>query len=173
VFNPASKWARELRAVVAANLAPHYPRDLRRLATEIDGYAPLIEKATANATRLAQFLERHPAVKSVHWTGSVGAKKNFSQLARRPGFNASIFSFVPRGDPAHFYDRVQVVKGPSFGVNFTLLCPFMYLAHYDLVSTPAGRERLLSLGLDPALIRVSVGTEPYEQIEGAFAEALK
>ncbi len=173
VFNPASKWTPELRGIVAANLAPHYPRDLRRLATEIDGYAPLIEKATANATRLAQFLERHPAVKTVHWTGSAAAKKNFSQLARRPGQNGSVFSFVPRGDLAHFYDRVQVVKGPSFGVNFTLLCPFMYLAHYDLVSTPEGREKLAGLGLDPALIRVSVGAEPYEQIEVAFAEALK
>jgi cystathionine gamma-synthase len=68
---------------------------------------------------------------------------------------------------------VQVVKGPSFGVNFTLLCPFMYLAHYDLVSTPEGRKKLANLGIDPALIRVSVGAEPYEQIEAAFAEALK
>jgi cystathionine gamma-synthase len=173
VFNPASKWAAELRSLVAANLAPPYPRDLRRLATEIDGYAPLVEKATANATRLAQFLERHPAVKTVHWTGSSRTKKNFARLTRRPGLNGSVFSFVPRGDLAHFYDRIHVVKGPSFGVNFTLLCPFMYLAHYDLVSTAEGREKLAGLGLDPALVRVSVGPEPYEQIEAAFTEALK
>ena len=84
-----------------------------------------------------------------------------------------MFSFVPRGDLAQFYDRVQVVKGPSFGVNFTLLCPFMYLAHYDLVTSPEGRAKLASLGLDPALVRVSVGPEPYAQIEAVFAEALK
>jgi len=173
VFNPASKWTAELRGIVAGNLAPHYERDLRRLATQIDGYAPLVEKATANATRLAQYLEKHPGVKSVHWTGSALAKENFSQQARKPGLNASVFSFVPRGDLARFYDRIQVVKGPSFGVNFTLICPFMYLAHYDLVSTPEGREQLAGLGLDPALIRVSVGPEPYAQIEAAFAAALK
>jgi cystathionine gamma-synthase len=173
VFNPASKWTPELRGIVAANLAPHYERDLRRMATEMDGYAPLIEKASANATRLAQYLEKHPGVKTVHWTGSALVKKSFARLARKPGLNGSVFSFVPRGDLASFYDRVRVVKGPSFGVNFTLLCPFMYLAHYDLVSTPEGRKKLANLGIDPALIRVSVGAEPYEQIEAAFAEALK
>jgi cystathionine gamma-synthase len=48
----------------------------------------------------------------------------------------------------------------------------MYLAHYDLVSTAAGRAQLVGLGLDPCLVRVSVGTEPYAQIEAAFNEAL-
>jgi len=172
VFNPASPWSAALHATVAKNLAPHYPRDLARLAAQIDGYAPLVEKANASAARLAQFLARHPAVKSVHWTGEEKSRGNFSRLARRPDWNGSLFSFVPRGDLARFYDRVKIVKGPSFGVNFTLLCPFIYLAHYDLVSTAAGREKLASLGIDPALIRVSVGAEPYEQIEAAFAEAL-
>jgi len=173
VVNPLAPWAATLQASVAANLAPLYPRDLARLAAQIDGYAPLVEKTTASVARLAQFLERHPAVKSVHWTGEDKSRANFQRLARRPGLNSSIFSFVPRGDLARFYDRVRIVKGPSFGVNFTLLCPFMYLAHYDLVSTPAGREKMAALGLDPALVRVSVGPEPYEQIEAAFADALK
>jgi cystathionine gamma-synthase len=48
----------------------------------------------------------------------------------------------------------------------------MYLAHYDLVGNAAGRAQLTALGLDPSLIRVSVGAEPYEEIEAAFAEAL-
>jgi cystathionine gamma-synthase len=173
VFNPTSPWAARLRDPVAKNLAPHYPRDLARLAAQIDGYAPLVEKATTSAERLVQFLARHPAVKSVHWTGEEKSRANFQRVARRPGQHGSIFSFVLRGDLARFYDRVTIVKGPSFGVNFTLLCPFMYLAHYDLVSTPAGREKLGRLGLDPALIRVSVGAEPYAQIEAAFAEALQ
>ena len=173
VFNAASPWSAALRPLIAANLAPLYPRDLARLAAQIDGYAPLVEKATASVARLAQFLERHPAVKSVHWTGEEKSRANFQRLARRPGINSSVFSFVPRGDLARFYDRVRLVKGPSFGVNFTLLCPFMYLAHYDLVNTPAGREKMASLGLDSALVRVSVGPEPYEQIESAFADALR
>ena len=40
----------------------------------------------------------------------------------------------------------------------------MYLAHYELVSTPQGRETLLGHGVDPDLIRLSIGLEPAEAI---------
>ncbi len=172
VCNPESPWAAQLHGAIAKSITPHYPRDLARLAMQIEGYAPLIEKAGASAAWLAQFLSKHKAVREVHWTGEARAKKNFQRLARRPDRYGSVFSFVPRGDLARFYDRVRIVKGPSFGVNFTLACPFMYLAHYDLVSSAIGRQKLAGLGLDPALVRVSVGMEPYEEIEAAFAEAL-
>ncbi len=173
VFNPASPWTRKLQATVSATLPPMYPRDLARLAAQIDGYAPLVEKAAANAARLAKFLAAHPAVETVHWTGADCSRQNFAHLARWPGACGSVFSFVLKGDLAHFYDRIKVVKGPSFGTNFTLICPFMYLAHYDLVNSAPGRAQLQALGLDPALVRVSVGSEPYAQIEAAFAEALR
>src|SRR5262249_28832873 len=98
VFNPQSLWTAKLFTTVSENLAPHYPRDLARLAEEIDGYAPLVEKATANAARLARFLEKHPNVRSVHWTGSEKAKANFQRLVKRSGQEGSVLSFVPRGD---------------------------------------------------------------------------
>jgi cystathionine gamma-synthase len=54
----------------------------------------------------------------------------------------------------------------------TLVCPFMYLAHYDLVRTQAGREALAADGLDPDLLRLSVGTGPVDAIVAALADAL-
>jgi cystathionine gamma-synthase len=48
----------------------------------------------------------------------------------------------------------------------------MYLAHYDLVTTPAGRAELAASGIDPDLLRLCCGTEPAEEIIGALAEAL-
>jgi cystathionine gamma-synthase len=172
VFNPASPWAEKLRGPVAATLPPMYLRDLARLAAQIDGYAPLIAQATASAARLVDFLARHPAVKEVYWPGAGRSRENFARLARPGHTTGSVFSFSLRGDLARFYDRVSVVKGPSFGTVFTLLCPFMYLAHYDKVSTASGRAELAALGLDPYLMRVSVGAEPYEEIEATFREAL-
>jgi len=71
-----------------------------------------------------------------------------------------------------FYDAVKVMKGPSFGARFTLLCPFMYLAHYDLVTSDEGRAFLTSVGINPELIRISVGEEDYGDIEAVFCEAL-
>ena len=71
-----------------------------------------------------------------------------------------------------FYDRLRLPKGPSFGMKTTLICPFMYLAHYDLVSTEAGRAELSASGIDPDLLRMSVGCEPADEIISALAEAL-
>ena len=64
------------------------------------------------------------------------------------------------------------MTGPSFGTNFTPVCPFMYLAHYVLVTTDEGRNFLRAIGIDPDLIRISVGTEPISAIIEVFEEAL-
>jgi cystathionine gamma-synthase len=67
---------------------------------------------------------------------------------------------------------LRLPKGPSFGMKKTLICPFMYLAHYDLVSTPAGIAELAASRLDPDLLRLCVGTEPADEIIDALREAL-
>jgi cystathionine gamma-synthase len=54
-----------------------------------------------------------------------------------------------------------------------LASPFLWLAHFNEVTTPAGRESIRRAGLDPDLLRVSVGLEPIEEIWAAFEVALK
>jgi cystathionine gamma-synthase len=55
----------------------------------------------------------------------------------------------------------------------SLLSPFIYIAHYDLVKTVAGRAELAAGGIEPDLLRLSVGAEPVEDIIAALAEALE
>ena len=69
---------------------------------------------------------------------------------------------------APFYDALPLAKGPSFGMRTTLICPFVYLAHYDLISTADGREILAGAELSPDLLRLSVGSEPPEAIIAAL-----
>ena len=83
-----------------------------------------------------------------------------------------MISFTLRGTLDAFYDRLRIPKGPSFGMRTTLICPFMYLAHYDMVTTPQGRAELTANGLDPDLLRLCVGTEPAGEVIQALAEAL-
>ena len=71
-----------------------------------------------------------------------------------------------------FYDKLRLPKGPSFGMRTTLICPFMYLAHYDMVTTQDGRAARAANGLDPDLLRLCVGTEPVDDIIAALSEAL-
>ncbi len=174
--SPASPLAAELRPALAAaaSLAPVYPRDLARLAAQIDATPALIARINASTPRVAEFLRGHPKVAEVHWSGHPASAANYAALARSAGSAGSMISFALKDGNtlASFYDRVRLAKGPSFGLTTSLLCPFMYLAHYDLVTSPEGREHLLKQGIHPELLRLSVGTEPTEEIIAALAEAL-
>ncbi len=177
VVSPSSPLATELRPALAvsAALAPVYPRDLARLAVQIDATPALIARINASTPRVAEFLRAHPKVAEVHWSGHPASAANYAALARTPGSAGSMISFALKDGVAlaSFYDRVRLAKGPSFGLTTSLLCPFMYLAHYDLVTTPEGREYLTQQGIHPELLRLSVGTEPAEEIIAALAEALE
>jgi len=84
----------------------------------------------------------------------------------------SLITVELKGDLRRVYDRLRVVKGPSFGLRYTLATPFLWLAHFELVTSEAGRAEIRASGLDPDLLRISVGAEPPEEIWAAFAEAL-
>ncbi len=174
--NPASPLAPALRPALArvAGLAALYPRDVSRLAAQIDAAPALVERINAATPRVVEFLRAHPKIAEVHWSAHPYSVENYATLARSPGAAGSMITFVLReGVPlASFYDHVRLAKGPSFGLSSSLLCPFMYLAHYDLVTTPEGREHLSAQGLHPELLRLSVGAEPVEEIIAALTEAL-
>lgn len=53
------------------------------------------------------------------------------------------------------------------GTNFTLACPYAILAHYNELDWAA------SWGVDPDLVRVSVGTEDKEKLLRVFRDAVK
>jgi cystathionine gamma-synthase len=175
--NPASPLAPGLRPALAASaaLAAVHARDVARLAAQIDAAPALVARVNASAPRVAEFLLSHPKVAEVHWSGHPHSRDNYGALARSPGAAGSMITFVLReGAPlSSFYDRVRIAKGPSFGLTTSLLCPFMFLAHYDLVTTSAGRADLLRQGLHPELLRLSVGAEPVEEILAALDEALE
>jgi cystathionine gamma-synthase len=170
--NPAAPFADALRAGIAKYAEPGYARDLARLAAQIGRMESVADAINANAVKLAQWLEKHPSVKRVHWAYSQKSAANYAGIARGPNRPGSLFTIELRGPVGAFYDRLRCAKGPSFGTTFTIVCPFAYLAHYDLVTTAAGRAELLARGLDPELMRIAVGAEPFEEIRAVFEEAL-
>ncbi|PXA03778.1 hypothetical protein DDZ13_10855 [Coraliomargarita sinensis] len=167
--NPDSAFYGDLVLRTSSFYMPPYKRDLSRLAYEMSRAPEIIARMNENAARLCGFLRKHPAIKKVFAAGSE-EPMNAATKTDVPGGVVITVEFV--GDMAKFYDAVNIMKGPSFGTRYTLLCPFMYLAHYDLVTTEEGRAWLRSIGIDPDLIRISVGEEDYEAIENTFREAL-
>jgi cystathionine gamma-synthase len=171
VVNPRSPWAAEFRNLLPGELEPVYSRDLGRLAAQIGDFDPLIAQINRTTPAVVEFLRQHPRVKKVWWSLHPDSRDNYLKLARSPVSIGSMISFTVE-NLAEFYDRLRLPKGPSFGMKTTLICPFIYLAHYDLVTTETGRAQLAAAGLDPELLRLSVGRESAEEIIAALAEAL-
>jgi cystathionine gamma-synthase len=170
--SPAGPDADFLRRRIAVIVEPPYPRDLARLAAQICNTREVLTRIEESTPKVAAFLESHPAVRTTHWAHEPASRANYLAISRSPGATGGIISFTLRGGLPEFYDRLRLPKGPSFGMRTTLICPFMYLAHYDLVTTPAGRAELEANGLDPELLRLCVGTEPADEIIAALGEAL-
>ena len=173
VVNPSSPDAAALRRGVAAVIERPYPRDLSRLAAQIGHTEAVLSRIEESTPKVAAFLASHPAVRATYWALGGASRENYLRVARSPGATGGMISFTLRGPLGRFYDRLRLPKGPSFGMRTTLICPFMYLAHYDMVSSAAGRAELEANGLDPELLRMCVGTEPAEEIIGALREALE
>jgi cystathionine gamma-synthase len=133
-----------------------------------------VRQIEANTGAVAAFLRAHPAVRDVHWALQDGSAANYHRLARRANATGGMITFTLRrpGALEPFYDALRLPKGPSFGMQSTLICPFLYLAHYDLVTTPAGRAELAANGLDPDLLRLCCGREPAADIIATLREAL-
>ena len=172
VVNPAGADADALRALTAGYLEPVHARDLSRLAAQICATEEVVARMNASTLKVAAFLESHPAVRQVWWALQPATRDNYLKVARTPGSVGGLLSFTVRQPMDDFYDRVRLPKGPSFGMKTTLLSPFIYLAHYDLVTSAAGRAELAAHGLTPDLLRLSVGTEPVKEIIACLAEAL-
>lgn len=170
VFNRDRPLGSELLPSVVVNHEPPYTRDLARLAVEIERTASVLKQLNATAALVASFLEEHPQVRRVYWAYSRATRSRYEAICRWPIGPGSVITFEVDGPMEAFYDGCPLVKGPSFGTEFSILCPYIYLAHYDLVVSSEGRQALAEAGLKPELLRLSVGMEPPEQIMAALEE---
>tara|TARA_Y100001934_G_scaffold117344_1_gene143679 strand:- start:926 stop:2428 length:1503 start_codon:yes stop_codon:yes gene_type:complete len=172
VFPCGSDRGRELLEGTVSRLCPPYRGDLLRMAEQIPLYNDFIEHANQSLPHIVRFLEGHSKVKAVYWAYQSSNQGNFEELAgpNRPG---CVASFEVDGSFKDFYDNLPMLKSPSFGTQFSLCCPYVYLAHYKLVKSETGLEELKRAGLSPFLCRLSVGTEQPDQIIAAISEGLK
>jgi cystathionine gamma-synthase len=147
--------------------APLYVRDAEVLLSNLKEYSKRNEQVNQNGEALAAWLAEHPAVAQV-WHPSITLRDNYDMVKRADGGYGGLLSFVlktPKKTPK-VYDALRVSKGPSFGTNFTIACPYTQLAHYHEL------EWAEACGVSPYLLRVSTGLEPVSQLLAVFEEAL-
>lgn len=149
------------------NVIPPFEGEIKRLGFEILEYENRVRKISENTTLLYNFLKKQSKVLEIKSVFHEASSKNFSKIQN--GNNVpGLLSVVFDKDLAFYYDKLQVAKGPSLGTEFTLAMPYVYLAHYDYLKSEIGLHVLKKLGINPNLLRISVGTEPIENIIKAF-----
>lgn len=157
----------EALRVDAEEGAPLYIGDAEVLLSNIKGYAKRMKSVNANGLELANWLANHPAVAQV-WHPSLTTPENYDAVRRKTGGYGGLFSFILKNQKKtpKVYDALRLSKGPSFGTSFTLVCPYVMLAHYPEL------EWAEACGVPANLLRVSCGIEPIDMLKAAFEEAL-
>lgn len=170
LLKTGNAFSQSLKEDISKVVEPPYEKDVRHLAYTIRSYRSRVIRMAENTVQLVEYLQESPIIKRVHWAKDALSGDNYLKICKGNAAVPGLLSIVFDKPLQHYYDRLNVPKGPSFGTEFTLTMPYVYLAHYDLATSPSGRKRLLDIGLDPELLRVSVGVEPINDIINVFAE---
>ena len=159
-LNPASPFYATfkefLRDDIALELADE---DAVVLARNAEDYGSRVRQINGTAAEVVAFLENHPKVAQVMYP-SLQQKELYDQWRREDGGYGGLVSFLLKNEAAtpDVYDRISICKGPSLGTNFSLLCPYVLLAHYDEL------EWAEELGASRNLLRMSVGLESAKDL---------
>ena len=169
VLSPHSRWHKQLAQTSQQRkpLAPLADVDATVLEQGSRDVGERIPRLNANTLLLAERLRQHPAVARVFHPGEC---QNFRQLQRPGGGHGCLLSFELKGgreQAQRVYDALAVCKGPSLGTSFTLVCPYVLLAHYEELPWAE------SCGVPSHLLRVSVGLEEPEELWRRFQQALE
>ena len=168
---PDSSFAATLKESLkedSSKTAPLYIGDAEVLISNIKGYAGRMRTINSNGRKLAEWLNSHPAVDKV-WYAGLQQRDNYDLIKRDKGGYGGLISFVLANPKrtSRVYDALQLNKGPSFGTPFTLVCPYVMLAHYHET------EWTDACGVPTQLLRVSCGLESFDQIKKAFEVAFE
>lgn len=145
-----------------------YIQDIQRMAYEIKGYEQRVQKINRNAKILVEHLKQQPYIKRIYATLEGITAPYYKQLMKNETAYGGLISLEFNLPFQKVYDTLNFAKGPSLGTEFTLLMPYVYLAHYDMIVSQKGQEFLKQHQLPVDLLRVSVGCEDIDAIIKEF-----
>jgi cystathionine gamma-synthase len=125
----------------------------------------------ANASRLAAFLQRHPAVGAVHYPGLASHPQHALARRQQDGFGAMISFELAEASQARVDHVLRTLRwftlAESLGGVESLVAHPASMTHASM--TPEARKRA---GISDGLIRLSVGIEDVEDLLEDLARAL-
>ena len=153
----------------AENPAPLHAADAAVLLRNSEDFPERMTSINGSAAVLAEWLAQRPEVEEIAYPNRVTAEA-YHVIKRPQGGYGGLISIVLKGGSEAakvFYDVLETSKGPSLGTNYTLVCPYTLLAHYDELDWAA------SCGVSQNLIRIAVGMEPIDELLARFDRAFR
>ncbi|XDG04883.1 hypothetical protein ABKA04_004498 [Annulohypoxylon sp. FPYF3050] len=168
ILNPNSRYYDSIKSVMTNEFEDTYwVEDVIFMERNSRDFKSRIDRVNTNAEAICDVLNAHPLVTNVYYPKYNESRPNYEVCKLPSGGYGGLLSCTLK-TKAHamaFFDALETAKGPSLGTNFTLTSPYMVLAHYQELEWAAG------YGVDPDLVRVSVGLE--DNLTSVFANALK
>ncbi|KAI1759994.1 PLP-dependent transferase [Hypoxylon sp. FL1150] len=168
ILNPNSRYYASMKRVMTEEFEDTYwAEDVIFMERNSRDFQSRIDRVNANAEAICDVLNAHPLVTNVYYPKYNESRPNYEVCKLPGGGYGGLLSCTLR-TTAHamaFYDAIETAKGPSLGTNFTLTSPYVLLAHYQEL------DWAKSYGVDPDLLRISVGLE--DDLMSIFAKALK
>ena len=170
IINPKGRYYHELKKIMDSEYEDNYwAEDVIFMERNSRHFVSRIEKINENAEMICDMLRSHPLVKDLYYPKYNSSRDCYDACRTPSGGYGGLLSFELRtkSQAIAFFDRIETAKGPSLGTNFTLVSPYVLLAHYTELDWAA------QFGVPSDLIRVSVGLEDGQELKTVFADALK
>ncbi len=144
-----------------------YAADAAVLDENSKGFLERMAPVNASAEALVNLLQELPAVDKI-WYPLLSTPEQYQKVLRDRAGYGGLISFTLKNEKksSKVFNALELSKGPSLGTEFSLVCPYTLLAHYDELDWAEG------CGVPTNLIRVSVGLEGQEQLVETFSKAL-
>jgi cystathionine beta-lyase/cystathionine gamma-synthase len=129
-----------------------------------------VERQCENALALARRLEGHPAVRRVLYPGLPSHPGHAVARRQMRAFGGMVTLVLEGGLPAaeRFYDRLSLVaRAASLGGVESLASLPVHTSHHGLPE-----EKLREAGIDPGMVRLSLGVEDAADLVADVEQAL-
>ncbi|KAL8856922.1 MAG: hypothetical protein Q9178_006511 [Gyalolechia marmorata] len=161
ILNPLSRYYNRLKKTMELEYEDNYwAEDALFMERNSRDFVSRIARINLNAEAIC--------MKDVYYPKFSSTRPFYDRHRSPTGGYGGLLSvtFKTRPEAIAFYDALETAKGPSLGTNFTLSSPYTLLAHYTELDWAA------KYGVDPDLVRMSVGLEDTAELCSMIERAL-
>ncbi|KAL2065861.1 hypothetical protein VTL71DRAFT_3531 [Oculimacula yallundae] len=169
IVNPNSKHYQMIYTGLQDSFEDNFfPLDAKVLSKNCADYRERVRKCSETAREIAHLLAAHPFVEYVNYPTLVSSKAEYENYRREGEGYGYLLSIVFRNPESavRFYDELDLWKGPSIGMNWTIGLPYSVLAHWE------EQDWAATYGVPKHIVRLSIGLEPLDVLTVRVRSAL-